>query len=77
MSHLQIFIEIIIFQDLARLEEEQSRERTPEEDAQLFSATCADIRNNLKDMLDLKVGPRLKSPNLDLPLKVAGLDFLK
>ena len=42
-------------QDLARLEEEQSRDRTPEEDMQLFSGTCADIRKNLKDMLDLKV----------------------
>ena len=56
MIYLHIFIKIILFQDLARLEEEQSRERTPEEDSQLFSATCADIRNNLKDMLDLKVG---------------------
>ena len=67
----------MIFQDLARLEEEQSRDRTPEEDSQLFSATCADIRNNLKDMLDLKVNFGLKSPNLDLSLKVAGFDLLK
>ena len=60
-----------------RLEEEQSRERTPEEDSQLFSATCADIRNNLKDMLDLKVNFGFESSNLDLSLKVAGFDLSK
>ena len=56
----------MVLQDLAKLEEDQSRDRTPEEDAQLFSATCADIRKNLKDMLDLKVRFGCWTPDLHI-----------
>ena len=50
-----MLLNVLFLQDLARLEEEQSRERTSEEDSLLFAQTCTDIRKNLKDMLDLKV----------------------
>jgi len=60
-----------LYADLARLEEEQSRDRTPEEDMQLFSGTCADIRKNLKDMLDLKIkkGPKAATDLTELRIQ--------
>jgi THO complex subunit 5 len=55
-----------LYADLTRLEEEQSQNRSPEEDAELFSATCSDIRQTLKDMLDLKVKKGAKASASDL-----------